>query len=60
MVAESIPGEEKKKKEEKKAIANTVENLTWAFFSMRKFWRLPNKLIIQKHLRDSNASLIDL
>lgn len=56
MVAESIPGEGKKKK---RAIANTVENLRWTFFSIRKFWRLPNKLIIQKHLRDSNASIID-
>lgn len=49
MVAESIPGKKKKK-----AIANTVEN-----FSIRKFWRLPDKLIIQKHVRDSNASIID-
>lgn len=57
-MAESIPGEGKKEKK-KRAIANSVENLTWTFFSIRKFWRLPNKLIIQKHLRDSSASIID-
>jgi len=54
MVAESIAGDGGGGR----AIANTGKFNVGIFLSIKIIWRLPNKLITQKHLRDSNASLI--